>query len=327
MIIQSDMYLKRWLTIGITFLAYNGYAQMQWENIDTLYKPLPSGFHVFRSSAPVGGEPNVMYYAIASLTNKQLEFTTDTSMGRRLTPAAFFKKNDHPLLVVNGAFFSYSANSNLNAVVKDGHVVSYNAQDIPGRGKDSGYYFHTFYGTFGIRQDRTADIAWTFSDTTLPALFATQEPVYYIRDTVADYKLKRVIHLAADTTHFSKWDVSTAIGGGPVLIQNGRVSISNNAERKFYGKAIDDRHPRTAIGYTADNQVIVFVCEGRSERAAGLTLGQMASILDDLECVEALNLDGGGSSCLLVNGKEVNHPSSKGVQRPVPSVFIIQLSQ
>jgi exopolysaccharide biosynthesis protein len=46
--------------------------------------------------------------------------------------------------------------------------------------------------------------------------------------------------------------------------------------------------------------------------------------LKDLECVEALNLDGGGSSCLLVNGKETNTPSTKGVQRPVPSVFLIE---
>jgi exopolysaccharide biosynthesis protein len=46
--------------------------------------------------------------------------------------------------------------------------------------------------------------------------------------------------------------------------------------------------------------------------------------LKDLGCVEALNLDGGGSSCMLINGKETNTPSSKGVQRPVPSVFLIE---
>lgn len=321
------MYLKHLLSLAALLPAYNGYAQTQWVSIDALYEPLPSGFHVFRSTAAVEGKPNVMYYAIAPLNNDHLQFQTDTSKGRRLTPSEFFIKNSRPLLVVNGTFFSYSTNGNLNAVVKDGQVVSYNAQDISGKGRDNGYYFHPFYGTFGIYRNRTADIAWTFSDTTLQELFASQEPVYYVRDTVADYKLKNVFNLAADTAHFTKWDVSTAIGGGPVLVQNGRVSISNNAERKFYGKAIDDRHPRTSIGYTADNQMIVFVCEGRSERAAGLTLGRMATIMKDLGCIEALNLDGGGSSCLLINGKEVNRPSSKGVQRSVPSVFIIQLFQ
>jgi exopolysaccharide biosynthesis protein len=59
-------------------------------------------------------------------------------------------------------------------------------------------------------------------------------------------------------------------------------------------------------------------------QTAGLTLTQLAKVFKDLNCVEALNLDGGGSSCLLINGKETNTPSSKGVQRPVPSVFLIE---
>ncbi len=44
----------------------------------------------------------------------------------------------------------------------------------------------------------------------------------------------------------------------------------------------------------------------------------------DLGCVEALNLDGGGSSCVLVNGKETIQVSDKTGQRPVPGVFIIK---
>ena len=57
--------------------------------------------------------------------------------------------------------------------------------------------------------------------------------------------------------------------------------------------------------------------------AAGVTLAQEAKILLDLGCYEAINLDGGGSSCLLVNGKETIHPSDKGGERPVPAVFLI----
>ena len=70
--------------------------------------------------------------------------------------------------------------------------------------------------------------------------------------------------------------MKTAIGGGPVLVQNNKVQISNNEERKFAGKAINDRHPRTAIGYTNDNKIIILVAEGRSETASGLTLTQEA---------------------------------------------------
>ncbi|WP_315814388.1 phosphodiester glycosidase family protein [Paraflavitalea speifideaquila] len=58
--------------------------------------------------------------------------------------------------------------------------------------------------------------------------------------------------------------------------------------------------------------------------ADGATLAEEAKILADLGCIEALNLDGGGSSCVLVNGKETIQPSDKTGQRPVPAVFIIR---
>ena len=75
--------------------------------------------------------------------------------------------------------------------------------------------------------------------------------------------------------------------------------VTNNEERIFVGKAINDKHPRTAMGYTKDNKLIILVTEGRNPDAHGATLIQEAQIFKDLGCIEALNLDGGGSSCLL----------------------------
>ncbi len=91
------------------------------------------------------------------------------------------------------------------------------------------------------------------------------------------------------------------------------------------GKQIDDLHPRTAMGYTKDNQLIILVVEGRNQGVAeGASLKDLANILIDIGCVEALNLDGGGSSCMLVNGKETIKPSDKEGQRAVPGVFLIK---
>ena len=119
--------------------------------------------------------------------------------------------------------------------------------------------------------------------------------------------------------------MKTAVGGGPVLLQNGEIEITNNEELKFAGKAIEDKHPRTAMGYTKDNKLIILVIEGRNPgKAEGATLTQEAQIFKDLGCWEALNLDGGGSSCMLVNGKETIKISDAAGQRPVPAVFIIK---
>lgn len=118
--------------------------------------------------------------------------------------------------------------------------------------------------------------------------------------------------------------MQTAVGGGPVLLQDGEISIANNKEIKFAGKAINDKHPRTAMGYTKDGKLIILMIEGRNKVAHGATLTQEAQIFKDLGCWEALNLDGGGSSCMLVNGKETIKVSDAVGQRPVPAVFIIK---
>ena len=106
--------------------------------------------------------------------------------------------------------------------------------------------------------------------------------------------------------------------------QKGKIFITNEEEMMFRGKAIRDKHPRTAMGYTKDGKLIILVIEGRNKNAGGATLTQEAQIFKDLGCWEALNLDGGGSSCLLINGKETIKPSDIMGQRPVPAVFIIR---
>jgi hypothetical protein len=309
-----------WL-FSIIFIFAN--AQTKWINLDSLYQPLPASMHIFKSNDTLDGRPNVMYYAIADLKDKNLKFTSDTSYKRRLTPSQFYEKNNKPLLVVNCSFFSFATNQNLNAVIKNGKLVSYNEQTIRGKGKDTLTYFHPFFGAMGISKNRKADVAWLYTDSTKKYPYASETPVHFFKDSLQKMNLDYIKIKTGKTAHFSKWKMQTVIGGGPVLLQNGEIKITNNEERKFAGNAINDRHPRTAIGYTKENQLIILVAEGRTESAAGITLVQEAQILRGLGCAEALNLDGGGSSCMIINGKATNSPSDKGEQRSVPSVFLI----
>jgi exopolysaccharide biosynthesis protein len=66
---------------------------------------------------------------------------------------------------------------------------------------------------------------------------------------------------------------------------------------------------------------VFFVCEGRNKtpNTPGLTLKEVADLLMDLGCTEAINLDGGGSSCMLINGQETIIPSD-GKQRAITSM-------
>ena len=105
---------------------------------------------------------------------------------------------------------------------------------------------------------------------------------------------------------------------------DGSIEVTNKQEQMFMN-GDNDKHPRTAMGYTPGGKLIILVIQGRFPGIAeGATLMQEAKILQDIGCYEALNLDGGGSSCMLVNGKETIKPSDKEGERPVPAVFIIK---
>ena len=324
--------LKR--IINYTLLIVNSIgasAQLKWIKVDSLYQPLPASVHVFKTTDSLDGKPNIAYYVIADLKDKKLLFDTDTTLSRRLTPSQFYQKNNKSLVVVNTTFFSFQTNQNLSVVIKDGKLVGYNIHSIPGRGKDTFTYRHPFGSAIGISKKRTADIAWLFTDSSFKYPQALNMAVIPKKDSSVKFSFasaKDYIYQEPRSLidpFFFEWKMRTTVGGGPILLQQGIAKISNNEELKFAGKAIEDKHPRTAMGYTKDNKLIILVVQGRFPGISeGATLGQEAQILKDLGCWEALNLDGGGSSCMLVNGKETIKPSDKEGQRAVPAVFIIK---
>jgi hypothetical protein len=318
----------RSLLLAFLLISFTATAQLKWKNIDSLFGPLPSSVHVYYTNdSMLDGKPNIAYYVIADLKDKQLDFTTDTSEGRRLTPTQFHEKNRQPLVVVNCTFFSFETNRNLNVVIRDKKLLTYNINAIPIKQADSSLkQVQVYHGAIGINKRRKADIAWIRTDSSGKFAYASQVPVSSSKGNFFSVSRngQRVTY-PANVDNFSKWKMQTAVGGGPVLLQHGEIKITNNEERKFAGKAINDKHPRTAMGYTRDGKLIILVVQGRFPNIAeGATLTHEAQMLKDLGCFEALNLDGGGSSCLLVNGKETIRPSDKTGQRAVPAVFIIK---
>ncbi len=304
-------------------------AQLHWINVDSLYGPLPSSVHVYKTIDPLDGKPNIAYYMVADLKDRDLSFDTDTSHKRRLTPLQFYQNNNQPLVTVNCTFFSFQTNQNLSVVIKNKKLVGYNVHSIPGRGRDTFTYRHPVGSAIGISKNRNADIAWLYTDSSQKHAYALQFPIEARRNSEGWLRYDSVKYYSAGKSRaqlgkLSKWRMQSAVGGGPVLIQERKIMISNNEELKFAGKAMDDKHPRTAMGYTQDKKLIILVIQGRFPNIAeGASLTQTAQILKDLGCWEAMNLDGGGSSCMLVNGKETIKPSDAGGQRPVPAVFLL----
>ena len=130
------MQIRLLFSVLFSFLHYFSYSQLKWQNVDSLYQPLPRSVHVYFTNDKIDTGAFRAFYIIADIKDKHLNFTTDTTYKRRLTPAQFYQKNNNPVVVVNGTFFSFETNQNLNVVIKDGKLVSYTAP-IKGRGKDS----------------------------------------------------------------------------------------------------------------------------------------------------------------------------------------------
>ncbi|MFT3822636.1 MAG: phosphodiester glycosidase family protein [Chitinophagaceae bacterium] len=292
--------------------------QLKWTRVDSAFGKLPASIKVYKTTDSLNGKPFIAYYLEARLKDRSLDFTTQTGDTKRYTPSEYYTKEDSPYVVVNGTFFSFETNQNLNLVVKDGELVAYNTPSIKSKLSDSFYY--PTRAAIGITLSRKPDVAWTFTDSSEQFPYGFQYNPVIAKGRTASPRFKDLNTLE----HWKWWRMQTAIGGGPVLLKDGEVYITNKEEQMFVNGE-KDKHPRTAMGYTRKKKLIILVITGRYPGIAeGATLEEEALILKDLGCIEALNLDGGGSSCMLVNGKETIKPSSNGVQRPVPAVFIIR---
>lgn len=95
-------------------------------------------------------------------------------------------------------------------------------------------------------------------------------------------------------------NVKHIISGGPYLIKDGDVFVDMTAQKLG---AIGGRNPRSAIGYTEDNNLILVAVDGREGSSIGMTLMELANFMKSVGCVGAINLDGGGSTVMYVNGK------------------------
>jgi exopolysaccharide biosynthesis protein len=115
-------------------------------------------------------------------------------------------------------------------------------------------------------------------------------------------------------------------GGVPQLIKNGNIEITWENE-KTTKSFVETRHPRTAVAKLKDGKFLMITVDGRSESSGGISLLDLARYLRELGATDAMNLDGGGSTTMWLDGAVVNHPSDKEGERKVSDALIVRLRQ
>ncbi len=117
-------------------------------------------------------------------------------------------------------------------------------------------------------------------------------------------------------------NVTEAVSGGPWIVRHGEVVPTTEQPGFGLHSFILYHHPRTAVGITANGNLILAVVDGRSSLSSGMSLAQLGQLMKQQGAVEAMNLDGGGSSVMVVRGRVVNMPSD-GTSRLVANSILI----
>ncbi|ULB34893.1 MULTISPECIES: phosphodiester glycosidase family protein [Proteiniphilum] len=287
-----------------------------WEKKDN-FGNLPEYLSIYKYKKDISGKLVQAYIAVADVSEGKAKFKILGEKKGYHTPTQFYEANSFPKVVLNGGFF-WSGTS-LGLIIKNGETVS-KIETVTTRkynGVDTNYYPTT--GAFGMESDGTFTSQWVYHSNNILYAYPSPSPN-------KSGEKPMPIPSAIFPEGAVKWQPKEAISAGPLLIKEGEYK--NLWENELFDEASgvgpNYNHPRSAVGYHPNGYVVLFVCEGRNKtpNTPGMTLKNVADILLELGCTEAINLDGGGSSCMLINGKETIIPSD-GKQRTITNMVAI----
>lgn len=282
-------------------------GELEWEGVAELDATLPPGIRVFRAQDPAvplrawhvrvdEPDPTITTRVVVGDDADGLETLTELAdgLGARV--------------VVNGGYFRTDVDPvrHVGLLYVDGRTVSPATPSVL-RGDRRYYVARAALGLGG----GGVDVAWVSSDS--GRLLQWPEPP-------ANAPGRPVPE--PDLEVLEEWVVRDALAAGPALVADGRARVTVD-EEVFFGTTIPDAHPRTAACVLRDGALVLMVVDGRQSESRGVDLEELASILVDLGCVEGLNLDGGGSSALVVDGARLNRPLGGTVERPVMSALAV----
>ncbi|HSL88881.1 MAG TPA: phosphodiester glycosidase family protein, partial [Ignavibacteriaceae bacterium] len=211
---------------------------------------------------------------------------------------------------VNGGF--YGETGSVSAIIYPNEVKARNVSAVS-RFNQSYPVIRSF---FGMNFDRTLNVEWIYHyGNSISDIYRFDAPMPYTNNQQTPLPPPQQ---SAGSVYEN---LLVGIGGAPTLVKNGQVNVTYNEEIMWgSGVGLDNGDPRTAVGYTSDNHVIMIVADGRQVASQGVGLPELAQIMIDLGCVEAMNLDGGGSTQMAVGNQLVNTPSES---RAVPTILTV----
>ncbi len=282
--------------------------RIAWEPLEELNERLPDGVLVFAGEDP--SIPLRAWHVRVDAPGADLvtRVVASNDLDGTETVAEFAHRTG-ALVAVNGGFFRMDQDSatHVGLLLVDGRLIEPPLRSVL---RDEQRYYLA-RAALGVMDDGLLDIAWVSGREGV--LYAWDEPPP--NEPGAPGSAPKLDGLPV-------WDAVDAVAAGPTLLVGGEVRISTDAE-VFFGSAIPEVHPRTAAGVMPGGELVLLVVDGRQRGNRGVDLVELAALMRDLGCVEALNLDGGGSSTLVVTGELVNRPLGGTEEREVMSALTV----
>lgn len=286
----------------------------------TEWGTLPDYLAIYKSPSTLKGKNAVAYIAVADIDKNASFSVLGNTTGVKTLTQFYNAESVKPAIVMNGGYFA-SNGATVSLLYRNNVMLAPNLQSMSRSDGTSNVTFYPTRSAFGEIENGKFEVNWVYTVSSgqtyaYPAPSPNKSGVSPMQIPSVNYPEGASI-----------WKAKNAIGGGPVLLKNGLYKNTWEAELFDTASGIGptSNNPRSAIGITGDNRLIFFVCEGRNKtpNVPGFTLEEVAYILRDLGCLDAMNLDGGGSSCMLVNGQETIKPSD-GAQRSVTTAVAIK---
>lgn len=281
---------------------------LSWEKQE--YSSLSSSVSIYKTTSQMNGRNFNAWYAIADPKEVDFRVMYPETVGTKKTIKDQAEAAGDCHVLINGAIFG---NYNIGAIITEGSMTQQWEGSIEGCywATDSKLYQVT-RAIIGVDSNGNPDAYWVG----VPA----QNQFYYYTSPMTSVVGQARYGKATSTFPYpaESWNPYYAISCGPMLVYDDKIMVdhSNDGSGHYYTNyecwsetGVYYGNPdRTAVGITEDGKIVLFICDGRIDASKGAYLTELAKLMKGIGCKYAMNLDGGGSTGMWVNGAGmINH--------------------
>ena len=277
-------------------------VELKWEK--QTYAGLPADVEVYKTTSKLNDRNFNAWYAVADPSKVDFRVLYPETVGAKKTVASQAEAAGDCLALINGAIYG---NYNIGVIITEGKMTQQWHGEIEGcYWATNSQLYQLTRPIIGVDKDGKAGAYW---------VGAPQQGTFYYYDrpqpnVVGQAKYGKVT--ATSPVPAVSWEPYYAISCGPMVLYDGLVCADNSMvdDTHYYTNfecwdesGVYSAHPdRSAVGVTADGKIVLFICDGRIDESQGAYIKELGPIMKSIGCVHAMNLDGGGSTGMWLNG-------------------------